>query len=96
MVYNQVPTLRTRWPALFVLEAQLVFPEGPSTQYLWLLGPKAISLMVSGTGDLTHWVLGPSGFEILPLNQTPQPIRTPPEASSWAPDIDPCVGIHVI
>ena len=36
-------------------------PEGPSTQYLRLLAPKTIPLVVLGTRDLKYWVLGPSG-----------------------------------
>ena len=36
-------------------------PEGPSTQYLRSLIPKAIPLMVFGTRVLQYWVLGPSG-----------------------------------
>ena len=37
-------------------------PEGPSSQYLRTLVPKAIKAMVLGTRDLTYWVLGPSGY----------------------------------
>ena len=40
-------------------------PEGPSTQYLRTLVPKAIKGMVFGTRVLTYWVLGPSGSETL-------------------------------
>ena len=42
-----------------VLEVQ--DPEGPSTQYLRILVPKAIKGMVFGTRVLKCWVLGPSG-----------------------------------
>ena len=36
-------------------------PEGPSTQHLRTLVPKAIDGMVFGTRVLKYWVLGPSG-----------------------------------
>ena len=36
--------------------------EGPSTQHLRTLVPKAINGMVFGTRVLKHWVLGPSGL----------------------------------
>ena len=39
----------------------LLYPEGPSTQYLKTLIPTAIKGMVFGTRVLKHWVLGPSG-----------------------------------
>ena len=39
----------------------LTLPEGPSTQYLRTLVPKAILLMVFGTKVLKYWVLGPLG-----------------------------------
>ena len=35
-------------------------PEGPSTQYVRTLVPRAIKNMVFGTRDLKYWVLGPS------------------------------------
>ena len=35
-------------------------PEGPSTQYLRTLVPKAIKGMVLRTRNLKYWVLGPS------------------------------------
>ena len=35
--------------------------EGPSTQYLRTLVPKAIEGMVFGIRVLKYWVLGPSG-----------------------------------
>ena len=37
-------------------------PEGPSTQYLRTLVPKAIKGRVFGTRVLKYWVLGPSGY----------------------------------
>ena len=37
-------------------------PEGPSTQYLGLVVPKTILLLVFGTRELEYWVLGPSGW----------------------------------
>ena len=40
----------------------LLFPEGPSTQSLRTLVPKAINGMVFGTRVLNHWVLGPLGI----------------------------------
>ena len=40
---------------------QVPVPEGQGTQYLRFLVPKTILLMVFGTRDLKHWVLGPSG-----------------------------------
>ena len=36
-------------------------PEGPSTQYLRFLVPKTTLLMIYGTRELKHWVLGPWG-----------------------------------
>ena len=36
-------------------------PERPSTQYLRSLVPNTSKSMVSGTINLKHWVLGPSG-----------------------------------
>ena len=36
-------------------------PEGPSTQYLRTLVPKAIPLMVFGTRVVEYWVIGPAG-----------------------------------
>ena len=41
------------------------FPEGPSTQHVRTLVPKTVKGMVSGTGVLKYWVLGPSGFGML-------------------------------
>ena len=38
-----------------------LIPEGPITQALRTLVPNTIKGMVFGTGDLKHWVLGPSG-----------------------------------
>ena len=35
-------------------------PEGPRTQYLRLLVPKTILLMVFGNRILRYWILGPS------------------------------------
>ena len=43
------------------LRPRLQSPEGPSTQYLRTLVPKAIKGMVFGTRVLKYWVLGPSG-----------------------------------
>ena len=42
----------------------LIYPEGPSTQYLRALVPKAINGMVFGTRVLKYWVLGPSWYEV--------------------------------
>ena len=44
--------------------AQHSSPEGPSTQYLRFLVPKTILLLVFGTGDLKHCVIGPSGKDM--------------------------------
>ena len=40
----------------------LCSPEGPSTQYLRLLVPATILLMVFGTRDLQYWGLGSAGY----------------------------------
>ena len=37
-------------------------PEGPSTQYLGILVPETIFLMVFGTMVFKDWVRGPSGL----------------------------------
>ena len=49
----------------YLCHPKAYFPEGPSTQYLRTLAPKAIKGMVFGTIVLKYWVLGPSGFAYL-------------------------------
>ena len=50
------------------------YPEGPSTQYLRTLVPKAINGMVFGTRVLNYWVLGPSGLGAPGASVHPGPI----------------------
>ena len=45
----------------FGKQRHILFPEGPSTQYLRSMVPKTIPLMVFGTRVLNYGVLGPSG-----------------------------------
>ena len=40
----------------------IAIPEGPSTLYLRTLVPNTMKGKVSGTKDLKHCVLGPSGY----------------------------------
>ena len=52
-------------------------PEGPSTQCLRTLVPKAIKGMVVGTRVLKYWVLGPSGLGFIvyyPKRTTFEPV----------------------
>ena len=52
------------------------YPEGPSTQHL--VSPITIPLMVVGTRDLKHWVLGPSGLESKETQDALATQRDPP------------------
>ena len=54
------------------------FPEGPSTQHLRTLAPKAIGMAV-GTRDLKYEVLGPSEFVLITPSH-PEPKLYGPQA----------------
>ena len=57
------------WPNEASGRSVVSIPEGPSTQYVRTLVPKAMKRMVFGTRVLKYWVLGSSGYGIVSLRE---------------------------